>query len=575
MAVPYVIYKFEVYNNANYLGTVKWKAPARGLHSGERWDVANGANLTTGSVAVFGDIMSTLYVNPGMPPVGYLQKTLTDGLTYPLTGFDFTSYATAGNIVQFFIDKAANFGLEYRLSTSNPSNYGEVRYMRGTWYSDWYSCGRFKSSYTTGSGGYQGNLWNEGFLPLPDFERLQSPSVGANDTLTMCYPYIEGMCFYPTGATPPECQAKNGTVTCYGQRAMKKSQALTWLGDYEPVTPDPNDPYDEIDSSTPSGPAAGEGIPATDEIDIPSLPSVSVTDTGFVTLFNPTLAQVKDLADYMWAGLFDINTFRKIFADPMDCILGFNLLPVAIPDGGTGTVTVGNISTGISMTKASGQWVEVDCGSIAVPEPYGSYLDWAPYVKVSLYLPYIGTVELSTDDVMGRELTLKYHVDVLSCSCVAYLKCGPDVLYQFTGSCGYSIPVTSENFRQMISSIVTMTATLGGAIAGGITAPAAIAAGASTAQNVMNSKPEVHRSGAIGSSAGIMGIQKPFLIMEIPKACKPSKQYHYLGYPSFVTVQLSGLSGYTEFDSIILSGISCTETERRMIEDICKGGIYL
>ena len=345
-------------------------------------------------------------------------------------------------------------------------------------------------------------------------------------------------------------------------------------------TADENDPYIDLEDSEPSGPAAGEGIPDTDAVDIPDLPTVSVVDTGFVTLFNPTLAQVKDLAQYMWAGLFDLNTFKKIFADPMDCILGFNMLPVAIPDGGTGSVVVGNISTGVSMTKAAGQWIEVDCGTLSVPEPYGCYLDWAPYTKISLMLPYIGTVELSTDDVMGRTLSLKYHVDVLSCSCVAYLKCGSDVLYQFTGSCGYSIPVTGDNFRQMISNIVSIATVIGGAAAsGGLTAPigaaAAIKGAESCTQNVMNAKPEVHRSGSLGASAGIMGIQKPYLIMEMPKACKPKNQYHYLGYPSFVTVGLSGISGYAEFDSVILSGIACTETERRMIEDICKGGIYL
>lgn len=354
------------------------------------------------------------------------------------------------------------------------------------------------------------------------------------------------------------------------------SQALGaafWAGT-EPA--DTDDPYIEIEDSEPSGPAAGEGIPDTDEVDIPTLPTVSVVDTGFVTLFNPTLTQVKSLASYMWNGNFDLNLFKKIFADPMDCILGFNMLPVSIPNGGSAEVYVGNISTGVNMTKASGQWVEVDCGTLDVPQPYGSYLDWAPYVKISLVLPYIGIVQLSTDDVMGRTLSLKYHVDIMSCACVAYLKCGPDVLYQFSGSCGYSIPVTGDNFRQMVSTIITMAASAAGVVAsGGITAPAAITAAASATQNVMNSKPEIHRSGSIGSSAGILGVQKPYLIMEIPKACKPKKQYHYLGYPSFVTVQLNDISGYAEFDNIILDGVSCTEAERQMILTLCKGGVYL
>lgn len=339
---------------------------------------------------------------------------------------------------------------------------------------------------------------------------------------------------------------------------------------------DPDDPYQDIPDSSPSGPATGTGIPANDAVDFPDLPTVSAADTGFITLYNPTLAQVKDLADYMWTGLFDLATYKKIFADPMDCILGFNMLPVSIPHGTAKSVTVGNISTGVQMNPATSQWIEVNCGSINMDDAFGCYLSYAPYTKVSLYLPYIGTVELSTDDVIGKTLTLKYHVDCLSCSCVAYLKCGDSVLYQFTGACGYSIPVNGNDFRSTIGSIVSIAASIGGAVAsGGITAPAAIAMGASTANNVMNAKPEIHRSGAIGSSAGIMGLQKPYLIVEYPNPCKPKKQYHFTGYPSFVTVKLGDLSGFASFENVILDGISCTDEERQIISAMCQEGIYL
>ena len=350
------------------------------------------------------------------------------------------------------------------------------------------------------------------------------------------------------------------------------------------VTPiDEDDPYQDIPDSEPSGPAQGTGIPANDPVDFPGLPTVSASDTGFITLYNPTLAQVKSLADYMWTGLFDLATYKKIFADPMDCILGFNMLPVAIPHGTAKSVTVGNISTGVQMDPATSQWVEVDCGSINMDDAFGSYLSYAPYTKVSLYLPYIGTVELSTDDVIGKTISLKYHVDCLSCSCVAYLKCGTSVLYQFTGACGYSIPVNGNDFRSTIGSIVSIAASIGGAVAtGGMTAPltgakvaAGFASGAGIASNVMNAKPEIHRSGAIGSSAGIMGLQKPYLIVEYPNPCKPKKQYHYIGYPSFVTVKLGDLSGFASFENVILDGIECTDEERQIILAMCQEGIYL
>ena len=409
---------------------------------------------------------------------------------------------------------------------------------------------------------------------------------GATKTWPWLMDLFENMSEYVLQSVPINFYAYSGAQQLYSERQdnynpTSHANAIAFWTGVEPI--DTDDPYQDIEDSEPSGPAIGTGIPETSEIDIPSLPSVSVTDTGFVSLFNPTLAQVKNLADYMWSGLFDLATYKKLFADPMECILGFNMLPVAIPNSGAVAVKVGNISTGVTMNKATSQWVELDCGVIDIGLPIGSYLDYAPYSKFSIYLPYIGVTELSTDDVAGRRLHLVYHIDVLSCSCVAYLKCGPDVLYQFAGACGYSIPVTGNDFRQMIASIISIVATVGGAVAtGGLSAPitaaagaAAIRGGASVAQNVMNSKPNIHRSGAIGSSAGIMGIQKPYLIIEIPKSCKPKKQYHFLGYPSFVTTKLGDISGYAEFENVILDGVPCSAEERSELDALCKGGIYL
>jgi hypothetical protein len=353
---------------------------------------------------------------------------------------------------------------------------------------------------------------------------------------------------------------------------VKGSSLFFWMNGITPV--DLDDPYLNIPDSTPSGPAEGTGIPTGDPVDIPGLPTLSVTDTGFVTLFNPTMSQVKNLADYMWNGLFDVNNFKKLFADPMDCILGFNMVPVAVPSGAAANINIGNLVTSVTMNVATSQWIELDCGTIDIGLPYGSYLDFSPYTKFSIYLPYIGTCELSADDVAGKALTLKYHVDALSCSCVAYLKCGDHVLYQWTGSCGYSIPVTQNDFSRMIMGMISLAAAgIGGGAA--VTGAGLMQAGAAVAKNVSMLKPEVHRSGSIGSSAGLMGGQTPYLIIEIPQACKPEKQYHYTGYPGFITVTVGDLTGYAEFEEIILDGIGCTEEERSIIESLCKGGIYV
>ena len=363
-----------------------------------------------------------------------------------------------------------------------------------------------------------------------------------------------------------------GEVFSFGSTIVEKTGSLFfWYTDLEPV--DVDDPYVNIPDSQPSGPAEGTGIPANDPVDIPSLPTASAIDTGFISLFNPTLTQVRDLADFMWTNtLFDVNNLKKIFANPMDCILGFNMVPVDVPSGGTASVTVGNIVSTVSMNVATSQWVEKDCGSINVNQWIGNYMDFAPDSKYSIYLPYIGVRELSTDDLVGKTVKLVYHVDVLSCSCLAFLKCGDSVLYEFAGQCGYSIPVTNNDFTQMIANICRLAVGIGGAAAGGGMSASGVG---NMADAVMGLKPQVHRSGSVGGSTGLMGGQTPYLIMELPNICKPTKQYHYLGYPSFVTKKLGDLSGFASFESVILDGIGCTDEERNIILAMCREGIYL
>lgn len=97
------------------------------------------------------------------------------------------------------------------------------------------------------------------------------------------------------------------------------------IEDYDPeVKPLPDDdPYEPGGEAGEDG-AGGDFDDTSEPIDIPSLPSLSAADTGFITLFNPSLAQLQQLAAYMWTGAFDVNAFKKIFADPMDCILGLS-----------------------------------------------------------------------------------------------------------------------------------------------------------------------------------------------------------------------------------------------------------
>lgn len=366
---------------------------------------------------------------------------------------------------------------------------------------------------------------------------------------------------------------------------------LSFLVNYfDGLTPYDLDPYSGGGTSGEGG-GTGDFDGTSDDIPIPDLPTLSATSANFITLFNPSLGELQNLANYMWSG-FDLDSFRKLFANPMDCILGLSIVPVAVPDGGSKAVTVGNISTGITMNVAASQYVTVDCGTLNVNEYWGAYLDYDPYTKAEIYLPYIGTHPIAVDDIMNKSVHVVYHVDILSGACNAYVQCGGSVLYTFIGQCSASIPITGNDWTNVINGVLSIAGSIGSMVAtGGMTAPmqaaqkigttaAKIGAGASIGTNLASTavnsfKPSVEKSGSVSGVGGMLAIQTPYLILTRPRQALPKRQNTYTGYPSFMTSKLSALTGYTEIEEIHLDGLSATESELNEIDALLRNGVIL
>lgn len=345
--------------------------------------------------------------------------------------------------------------------------------------------------------------------------------------------------------------------------------------------PQPVSEYDPYFGGGDSGPGGGggtfdyDGLPPGGADDF-TTPDISAVDAGFITLYNPTTAELNQLASYLWSSSFDLNTFKKLFNDPMDLFLGLSIVPVAIPDGGRQNVGIGLIDTGIAMTVASDQWVSVSCGSVFMTLLTGSYLDFDPYTQVEIYLPYIGVRTLKADDVMGKTLTVTYWVDILSGACVAWLDVDGSVMYQFMGQCATSIPVVSGDWTNLINGILGVVGgAVGGAVKGGV--GGAIAGGVAAASSVAvnDGKISVERSGAISSAGGMIAHQKPYLIISSPRICKPKAQNTFEGYPAYYTSKINDLSGYTEIETMHLSGIFGLDDELSEIKSLLLGGVIL
>lgn len=348
---------------------------------------------------------------------------------------------------------------------------------------------------------------------------------------------------------------------------------------------DPDNPYDGGDDKGDDDNTPGDYDHTSDPVPEPDLPSVSVTDSGLVTLFAPTESQLKALADYLWSDAFSLDTFKKMLNNPMDCILGLTIVPVNVPHGTAREITVGNIVTTVSCNICPTQYVKVDCGTFTFNrhDMTNSYLDYSPYSKCYLYLPFIGVQEINIDDFMQSTMHVVYHVDILTGAMFCYVMRDNSVMYTYMGQCAENVPLSSSSYSNTIGSIMSAAASIVGvasvAATGGASAPVAAGllgnATTSTSNAVTSLKPSVAHSGSIGGGAGIMGVNYPYLIFNTPHVSIPSQQRHYTGYPSNQIVKLSALSGFNVIQAINLSVSGANDSEMTEIENILKGGVIL
>ena len=347
----------------------------------------------------------------------------------------------------------------------------------------------------------------------------------------------------------------------------------------------PDDPYDGGDDKGDDDNTSGDYDHTSNPVPEPDLPSVSVTDSGLVTLFAPTESQLKALADYLWSDAFSLDNFKKMLSNPMDCILGLTIIPVNVPHGSAREITVGNIATTVSCDICPTQYVKVDCGTFTFNrhDMTNSYLDYSPYSKCYLYLPFIGVQEINIDDFMQSTMHIVYHVDILTGAMFCYVMRDNNVIYTYMGQCAENVPLSSSSYSNTIGSIMSAAASIVGvasvAATGGASAPVAagLLAGASTstANAVTSLKPSVAHSGSIGGGAGIMGVNYPYLIFNTPHVSIPSQQRHYTGYPSNQVAKLSALSGFNVIQAINLSVSGANDSEMNEIESMLKSGVIL
>ena len=332
------------------------------------------------------------------------------------------------------------------------------------------------------------------------------------------------------------------------------------------IIDDISDP--EQDPSDPDDDPIGE----TPDVLIPINP---ISDSGFVSLYNPSGFELRQLSQYLWSDNF-INNIKKLFQDPMDAIIGLHMIFGSPTTGGKTNIKVGFVDTGVTANKITAQYFTIDCGTVNVREYFKDARDY-DFCNISIYLPFVGIQKLNSKDLMNASVRVLATVDVVTGALLYEIdvtkKGLKQCLYTFSGNCAVQLPISAGSYSSAIANLIGIGAGIAGTVAtGGALAPALISGISSAA---INSHIDVQTSNSIGSNAGAMGIKKPYLIINRLSSYNANAYQKTQGYPSNKTAKIGSLKGVAKIKECHLEGIPATDEELEEIYTLLKQGVIL
>ena len=320
-------------------------------------------------------------------------------------------------------------------------------------------------------------------------------------------------------------------------------------------------------------------------------PSAVSQGSGLIHVYNPTPQELINFGKWMWVHVQD-GSYERLWNNPFDGVIGAFELYAKPTTEGTDVIRSGFLASDISAKLVRVRYTTINCGSIAVPEYYGNYLDYAPYTKVHAYLPFIGIVELNSDDIIGHGVNITYHIDAYNGSCIAQINVAKEnytnTMYQFSGSCSVEMPLAGGSQASIKAALMFAGATSISSTIGGIASmlnftPSGIVGGigqilggrAQAAAQSVSAKSSVQHSGMCGDSCGAMGIKKPYLMIKRPVQKGVVNYNEIYGFPAHKAVRVGACKGFLRVLEVHVESSHATNEEKAKIEQMLKEGIIV
>ena len=273
-----------------------------------------------------------------------------------------------------------------------------------------------------------------------------------------------------------------------------------------------------------------------------------------------------------------------------------------------------------SVNKIVGYSGYIDLGSFTIEPTFPNIEDarnYAPFCRVSIYLPYCGMFELDYNRVVGKTILVRYYIDINTGGCLVCLfesgsggTQGKLITYM-NGQIGSQIPITISDYSSYASAELRNISNLAGVGVNLIGSGVGVHSGVQTVQNSTTQRSVEQGGGEIAK--GVLGVaqapvdfakamydlsttsinqfnstkgssgalgnqylpQYVYLVFEYVRTEQTANLLQLEGKPTNKSGTVGSFSGYLEVDSVQLQCSGATENEKRSIINMLNSGIII
>lgn len=300
--------------------------------------------------------------------------------------------------------------------------------------------------------------------------------------------------------------------------------------------------------------------------------------TGFSTMFLVTPTELGLLNNALYTDSV-LEELVQFITNPLETVVACRQTGLT-PSHTTGSqIVLGTYETNINAAKVTNT-AESYTVNVSIPWQYSDFRRMPQWTSATLFLPYVGWVNLNTSDFLDADsLMIRCLLDFAGCE-VVYL------VYGAEGEAGNPIGMYQGNFG---ADVPVSNAQMGiGSMAAGVGIVAAatqlanpwaraagfIAGGANLAEGLFGRSYTM--TGGYGGNA--MALQSDNIVLALLTRTtrqEPSLYAPIIGRPCMQSISLATCTGYLQTSNASVSALGMIDEERTTVNNMLDGGVYI